>query len=126
MYWHTLAHIPKGILEKIKKFCFNFLWQGSSEYKGTHWVNWIKIAAPKSLGGWGLKDIHIFNHSLDAKSLWNMITKESFWRRILIQKYIAPGTILDWTRKERKSTHNVSNQWKSLTLDFPVIGSFLA
>jgi hypothetical protein len=38
MYLDTLAHIPKGILEKIRKFCFNFLWQGSSEYKGTHWL----------------------------------------------------------------------------------------
>jgi hypothetical protein len=53
VYWHTLAHIPKGILEKIKKFCFNFLWQGSSDYKGNHLVKWQRIASPKSLGGLG-------------------------------------------------------------------------
>jgi len=31
VYWHTLAHIPKCILEKIRIYCFNFLWRGSSE-----------------------------------------------------------------------------------------------
>jgi hypothetical protein len=51
MFWHMLSHIPKGILKKIGKFCFYFLWQGSSEYKGTQWVNWRKMATPKSLGG---------------------------------------------------------------------------
>jgi hypothetical protein len=30
--WHTLAHIPKGILEKVRKCCFNYLWKGSSEF----------------------------------------------------------------------------------------------
>lgn len=38
-----------------------------------------------------------------TKLLWLMITTESLWRRILIQKYISLGTVLDWIRKERKS-----------------------
>ena len=33
---------------------------------------------------------------------------------------------MDWIRKEHKSIHNVSNQWKDLTLPFPVIGHYLA
>jgi hypothetical protein len=73
-----------------------------------------------------MKNIHLFGKSLAAKSLWNVITKESLWKRILIQKYIAPGTLLEWIRKERKSIVNVSNQWKEMTLAFPVIGSYLA
>jgi hypothetical protein len=51
IFWHTLAHIPKGILEKIRKVCFNFLWKSSCEFKGTHWVRWKKLAVPKYLGG---------------------------------------------------------------------------
>jgi hypothetical protein len=80
VYWHTLAHIPKGILEKIIRCCFNFLWQGSDAYKGTHWVSWGKLAVPKSLVGWGLKDINLFGKSLVAKSLWNMLTKDNLWK----------------------------------------------
>jgi len=26
IYCHTLANIPKGILENIRKYCFNFMW----------------------------------------------------------------------------------------------------
>lgn len=51
MFWQMLAHIPKGILEKTRKYCFNFLWQGISDYKGTLWVNWYKLVVSKSLGG---------------------------------------------------------------------------
>eukprot|EP01018_Ginkgo_biloba_P032610 Gb_14068 [translate_table: standard] len=30
VFWHTMAYIPKGILEKIRKCCFNYLWKGIS------------------------------------------------------------------------------------------------
>jgi hypothetical protein len=43
-------HILKGILEKFKKFYYNFLWQSSSEFKGSHWVRWEKLVGPKALG----------------------------------------------------------------------------
>ena len=32
---------------------------------------------------------------------------------------------MEWMRTEHKSIHNVSNQWKDLTLAFPVIGHYL-
>ena len=79
-----------------------------------------------SLGGWGLKNIHLFGYSLVTGSLWNMISKESLRKIILVEKYIAPYSILDWIRKERKSTQNISNQWRALTLTFPLIGSFFS
>lgn len=41
-------------------------------------------------------------------------------------KYIAPGSITDWIRNPRKSTRNVSNQWKALVRSFLVIGDYLA
>eukprot|EP01018_Ginkgo_biloba_P002298 Gb_28324 [translate_table: standard] len=122
MFWHTIAHIPKGILEKIRKCCFNYLWKGSSKFKGSYLAKLQLIASPKGLGGWGLKNIHLFRQSLAAKSLWLLISKESLWRRIIIQKYIAPNSLIDWIRMERKSIHNVSNQWKAMTLAFLVIG----
>jgi hypothetical protein len=32
VFYHTLSHISKGVMEMIKKGCFKFLWKGSSEY----------------------------------------------------------------------------------------------
>lgn len=126
VYLHNLAFIPKGVLEKVQKCCFNFLWQGSSEYKGTHWVSWKKVALPKSLGGWGLKDIFSFGRSLAAKPLWNFISKYSLWKQILAQKNISLNTINDWIKREPKHIQNVSNQWKALSLAFALVGVFLA
>jgi hypothetical protein len=44
---------------------------------------------------------------------------------ILVHKYIAPGTLLNWIGKERKSRVNVFNQWKEMTLASLDIGSYL-
>jgi hypothetical protein len=84
------------------------------------------LSKPKGFGGWGLKDVFIFGKALAAKSLWVFLTRDNLWQRILIDKYIALRTILDWLRRSQKPIHNVSNQWKEITLVFPIIGQFLA
>ena len=57
VYWMAMIWIPKGILDKIKKICFSFLWGGTQEKKVLPWVKWERLALPKALGGWGLKNI---------------------------------------------------------------------
>jgi hypothetical protein len=39
LYWHILAHIPKGILDRIRKVSFNYLWRRRCNYKGSRWTN---------------------------------------------------------------------------------------
>jgi hypothetical protein len=34
-----LEQIPKGILNKIRKLYFSYLWRGSTKYMGLHLVN---------------------------------------------------------------------------------------
>jgi hypothetical protein len=60
VYWMSLAWIPKGILENIINLCFKFLLAGSQEKVVLPWVKWYLLAIPKSLGGWGLKNIFMF------------------------------------------------------------------
>jgi hypothetical protein len=85
-----------------------------------------KVGSPKGSRRVGLKKYSFLCQSLVAKSLWLVLTKKILWSGILVQKYIAPGSIIDWIRRENKSIHNVSNQWKTLSLSFLVIGSYLA
>jgi hypothetical protein len=84
VYWHLMAQIPKGILTWIRKYCFNYLWKSSLEYKGLHLVSWKCLTKPKECGGWGLKDGVKFGQALAAKSLWVFLTQESLWKNILI------------------------------------------
>jgi hypothetical protein len=51
VYWLSLSHIPKGILEKIRKKCFSFLWVCKREKEGMPLVKWKKLAKPKEAGG---------------------------------------------------------------------------
>jgi hypothetical protein len=95
VYQHTLAYIPKGVLEKAHKLYFNYLWNGCTSYKGSHWVKWKSVAKPKIQGGWGLKNVHIFCQDLTTRSMWSFITKTSVWIKILVQKYMAPLNVVD-------------------------------
>jgi hypothetical protein len=64
----SLAWIPKGILEKIKQLCFRFLWSCEAGKKKLVPASWKRLAVPKSLGGWELKNIFLFSKSLAAKN----------------------------------------------------------
>jgi hypothetical protein len=33
VYWMSLAWIPKGTLDKMRKLCFTYLWQGNKDKK---------------------------------------------------------------------------------------------
>ena len=73
VYWMHFW-IPMGVIEKIRKICFKFLWAGNidSSY-GLPWTSWKFLANPKFLGGWGLKILALFAKALAAKSVWNLL-----------------------------------------------------
>jgi len=48
----SIAKVPKGILNKIKKKCSSFLGIGKRTKEGIPLVKWSRIVAPKVLGGW--------------------------------------------------------------------------
>jgi hypothetical protein len=44
VYSLSLAHIPKGMLDKIKRKCFNFLWTRKREKEGIPLVKGSRIS----------------------------------------------------------------------------------
>jgi len=67
VYWMSLAWIPKGILEKIRKIYSRFIWSGQGEKTIQPWEKWDLLVRPKALGGWGVKNIFLFLKSLATK-----------------------------------------------------------
>ena len=114
-----------GILEKIRKLCFKFLWSGNKEYFGLPWTSWKTLACPKSLGGWGLKSPIIFAKSLAAKSVWNVINGLGLWAHIVLQKYVHPMSLLDWIRSSVKHKRSMSICWKAVPWSFDIISNNL-
>jgi hypothetical protein len=98
VYWMSLAWIPKGILEKARQICFRFIWARTKENHVVPWISWDVLAAPKQLGGWGLKNIFLFAKALEEKSSWRLITLRNLWTKVVYQKYIAPTSLEEWVR----------------------------
>ena len=118
--------IPVGIIEKIRKLCFKFLWSGScGSNSSLPWTSWKVLANPKSMGGWGLKFPSLFSKALATKSVWNVIHCTGLWVHIVIQKYIWPLTMLDSIRDKDKKKSRISICGKSVLWSFNLIGDFL-
>lgn len=62
------------MIEKFKKLSLRFLWSGNREEEGIHLVKWKTLVTPKSLGGWGLNNLHLFGRALADKSAWRLIS----------------------------------------------------
>lgn len=79
VYWASNAKIPIGFLTKIRKVCFQFLCSRHKEVEGIPLVKWPRIAMPKDLGSWGIKNIYWFWKALATKSLWRLIHNTMLW-----------------------------------------------
>jgi hypothetical protein len=126
VYWISIAHIPKGILNKITKKCFSFPHIGKREKEGIPSVEWTKVTNLKEFGGWGLNNIHIFNMALALKCLWRLVYNKALWEKVMKYKYLRGISIEDWFKKERKIPQGGSIVWKALIRAFPLIGKWIA
>ena len=84
VYWMSLSWIPKGILEKVRKMSFYYLWSGKKENQVMPWVRWERIAKSKALGGWELNNIFMFSRALTTKYVWRLICTKNLWTKVVI------------------------------------------
>ena len=96
IYWAMIAYIPKGILQKLRKKFFCFIWSANRHSEGIPLAKWQVLANPEYLRVWGIKNPFIFCQYLAAKTLWRLIKNlDSLWGKVLISKY-CPNGIQDW------------------------------
>ena len=126
VYWASIAYIPKGILTKIRKLCFSFLSTTNKQLEGIALANWKTLAKPKKLGGWGIKNIDVFNKYLAAKTLHRFIQNpETLWGKVILTKYCSNNSITEWLRNPDKTFRNGSIGWKEMVLAYPLIGHWI-
>jgi len=65
----ALAHIPLSALKTLQQQIFTFFWTGSKQNKGYHLCRWEAISKPKSLGGWGIRNLLIFSRAISTNTL---------------------------------------------------------
>jgi hypothetical protein len=126
VYWMALVAIPVSILEKIRKLMFNFLWSGEEGKKHYHLCSWEIIAKPKHLGGWGIRNLFLFNSALAENSLWRVLMKDGIWHKVIKDKYIQHSSIVTWLRSASTTTPAASQTWKNLLKDLHLLTHWLS
>jgi hypothetical protein len=84
-----------------------------------------KLAIPKALGRWGLKNIFMFSKDLAAKSMWILIRGNGLWAQVIKAKYIPRDTIVDRIREPKKRSQNGSIISKAILQAYPLIRRWL-
>jgi hypothetical protein len=121
VYWMSLAWIPKGVLEIIRRTCSRFIWSELGDKFPQPWVKWEHIARPKALGGWGLKKKFLFSKALVTKACCRLISMTILWTLLVTQKYIFLDTMEDWIHSPIKITCNCSIVWKAMISSFSMV-----
>ena len=76
----------------------------------TCWVAWDIMLRPKSHGGLGFRDMHLFNQALLARQAWCLIQfPNTQCARLLRAKYFPNGSLIDTI-----FTGNKSSTWAAI------------
>jgi hypothetical protein len=101
--------LTKSFCEKLSSLVCRYWWNNQDEDRH-HWLGWETLTKPKSEGGPGFWDPHIFNMAMLARQGWRMmLNPDSLCSRLLKAKYFLVGSILD-----AKPKPDISYTWRSI------------
>jgi len=126
VYWSTLAKFPSFIKKRIRQIITNLLWKRAKNPSGFHLASWSQIAKPKHQGGWGIRDLDLFNKALAAKSMWRALFHKQLWSALMRNKYLKGIEVVSWLRKENVPCTKVSIVWRNLLTTLVVIKLWVA
>jgi hypothetical protein len=117
----TLERIPNKIIILLRRLSINFLWNDLAGKRHYHLCSWQSLTKPRKEGGWGLKNLSVFNTALLACSFWRAVTHNSIWHRVISDKYLDSLPLLLWLRKPSFELRRASPFWKGLINASPVV-----
>jgi hypothetical protein len=109
LYMLSIYPTPKSVIRKLDLLRKRLLWQGGSQTKKMHLVNWNTVCSSKSLGGLGVLNLGSMNDALLTKWLWNLENSSGLWQRIITEKYIKGKPLISFKQRQTDSQF-----WKKL------------
>jgi hypothetical protein len=100
LYMLSIYPARKSIIRKLDLYRKRLLWQGGSQARKIHLVNWNSVCTPKNQGGLGVLNLEYMNDALLTKWLWNIENSNGFWQKI-ITKNILRENLLSQLSKDR-------------------------
>ena len=87
-YFMFLFPIPAAVAYRMEKLQQDFLWGGMGDESKFHLMKWADVCKPIRCGGFGVKNLQLFNGALLGKWLWRYgHEQEALWRRVIELKY---------------------------------------
>lgn len=109
LYVMSCFDITKTFCEDISSMVCRYWWNNQEEERH-HWLGWQCLTKPKSAGGLGFRDLHIFNMAMLARQGWRLLQDpESLCGRVLKAKYFPNSSILEAT-----AVPGISYSWRSI------------
>lgn len=90
-----------------------------------HLRSWKSLYWAKTSGGWGLKNLELFNEAMLAKSLWRSLTDKGLWILVIRNKYLKTSSTTHWLRNHQSGFFQTSAVWSSIYRTFDLIGLWL-
>ena len=101
--------LTKSFCDDISSMMCRYWWNNQQEDRH-HWLGWPCLSEPKSEGGLGFRDLHIFNMGMLARQGWRRLQEpDSLVGRVLRAKYFPDGSILDVV-----ASPGISYTWRSI------------
>jgi hypothetical protein len=109
-YAMNCFRLPQSWCDEISGLIARYWWGQKEKERKLHWVKWDKLCVPKSEGGLGFRNLHLFNTALLAKQTWRLLTNpHSLFFRIFKARYFPQCSLL-----EAQLGSNPSFLWRSI------------
>lgn len=96
-YYLFLFRIPASIAKRLKQSMRNLLWEGVSEGKKDHLINWEIVFQSKKKGGLGVGNLRKQNEALLRKWLWRLQNEtNALWYMVIRSIYGMHANEWDW------------------------------
>lgn len=69
-FWLSRFILPKGCIKHVESLWCRFLWYGNITSRAAARISWENFCLPRSEGGFGLRDVQLWNKTLLLKLIW--------------------------------------------------------
>lgn len=96
-YMFSVFLLPRGIIDSMVAKIHNFWWENKNKRRGWAMLKWESVCTLKGMGGFGIKDLRMFNVALLGRQVWRFINnKETLCYKVFSAKYFVNGDFFSY------------------------------